>query len=61
MYISETDEKTEKSNIQGVEIHPVKINNNEKNLTVPVLAGDKHEEETPCRLILRKVALTREQ
>ena len=38
-----TDENPEKLNIKGVEIHLVKINNNGKKPTVPVLAGDKQK------------------
>ena len=37
--ISDMDENTEKSNIQGVEIHLVKLNNKGHIPTVPVMAG----------------------
>ena len=58
MSILEMAEKPEKSNIQGVEIHLVKINNNRYNLTVPVLEGNLQEEEPPFRTTPRRVSLT---
>ena len=61
MYRPDTAEKTEKANIQGVEIHLVKINNIGQKPTVPVLAGDKREEHPPHRPTPRRVALTSER
>ena len=58
--MSDMDEKPAKANIQGVEIHLVKINNNRQKPTVPVLAGHKREKELPCRSTPIRVALTSE-
>ena len=57
MYISDMDEKPVKENIQGVEIHFVKINNMGGQPTMSVLAGYKMKEGPPRRPTPRKVAL----
>ena len=61
MSISDMAENPVKANIQGYEIHLVKINKIGGQPTVPVLAGYKREEDPPHRLTPRRVALTSEK
>ena len=61
MSISETAENPVKSNIQGVEIHLAKINNNGQIPTMSVLEGFKQEEDPPHQPTLIRVTLTSEQ
>ena len=58
--IPDTDEKAVQANIQGVEIHLVQQKNNMQNTTVPVLEGNKREEEPPHRPTLIRASLTSE-